>query len=431
MSRRLDRMTRSAVSQRQKLRNSADSDTVADKLRKERSQSKEEQVLVWGPYRDGPDRFRLKISQKGETRNVGFKTREEAATVKADLLAQSEVRQERTIGEAIDGFLHYMAETRCIKPDSVVWTRHHLGWLPSKLQLTSLTAEHAERLYRDQVTAINAKTHKPLAAATHRGRLLLARRVYSWAQKAGLCKQNPFSGVQPVGRENVGKKQLRIDEARRLEAVCLTQARAGYTPAIGALLMMYLGLRQGEVAARLGRDIDDDGRVLWVPSGKTKNAKRRLKIPELLRPLIQELVQKKGPDELLFYPSGHNRFHVAYYHVRVKRLCRLAGVPEVCPHSLRGLHATLALEGGATADAVARALGHGSFAMTERHYASESSVADSRSSRVTHTLAAPVEPMIELSGILKRMPTERLLELLDYLRPQYPAEWHPEDKHQT
>jgi len=431
MTRKLERMTRSAVSQRRRLRIAAESATEAGKLRKERIESKEAEVLVWGPYRDGPSRFRLKISEKGETRSIGFKTREEAETVKAELLAKSAVIQECTVGDAIEGFLHYMAETRCIKPDSVVWTRHHLGWLPSELPLTSLTPEHAERLYREQTTAINAKTHRPLAVTTHRGRLLLARRVYSWAQKAGLCKQNPFSGVQPIGRENVGKKQLRIDEARRLEALCLTQARAGYTPALGALLMMYLGLRQSEVAARLGRDIDDDGRVLWVPSGKTKNAKRRLKIPELLRPLIQELLQSKRPDELLFYPTAHKKFHVAYYHVRVKRLCRQAGVPEVCPHSLRGLHATLALEGGATADAVARALGHGSFAMTERHYATESSVADSRSSRVTNTLAVPLSPMIELSGILNRMPAERLLDLLDYLRPQYPVTGILDDKSQT
>ncbi len=57
------------------------------------------------------------------------------------------------------------------------------------------------------------------------------------------------------------------------------------------------------------------------------------------------------------------------------RLCRLANVPIICPHSLRGLHATLALEGGATADSVAKALGHGSFAMTARH-CTESSVLD-------------------------------------------------------
>ena len=118
------------------------------------------------------------------------------------------------------------------------------------------------------------------------------------------CRQNPFASVQPIGRMNVGKKQLRIDEARRFEAVCLKQAESGDTAAFGALLMIYLGLRQSEVAARVKRDIDDEGRVLWIPSGKTKNAKRRLKIPEHLRPLLLTLLTEKESEDRLFYPPN-------------------------------------------------------------------------------------------------------------------------------
>ena len=106
-----------------------------------------------------------------------------------------------------------------------------------------------------------------------------------------------------IGKQSKGKPQLRIDEARKLEALALKRAQGGDTAALGTLLMIYLGLRQGEVAARVARDIDDDGRVLWVPFGKTKNARRRLKIPEQIRPLVQRLAQSKRPDELLFYPA--------------------------------------------------------------------------------------------------------------------------------
>ena len=152
-----------------------------------------------------------------------------------------------------------------------------------------------------------------------------------------------------------------------------------------------------------------------MTSGKTKNAKRRLKIPEQLRPLIQTLVQTRQPDDLLFFPSKGNP-HPNYYWLQVRRLCRLAGVTVVCAHSLRGLHATLALDGGATADAVARALGHGSFSMTERHYASASSVADSKTNRVAATLAGESTTLIELVSLLKEWPVERQLALLAQVR---------------
>ena len=98
MNAKLDKMTKSAKSQRMKLSAATEEDTLVGKIREERSQSKQEEVSVWGPYRDGPTRFRLKISERGEVRNVCYKTREDAETVKSNLLAQAEERQECTEG---------------------------------------------------------------------------------------------------------------------------------------------------------------------------------------------------------------------------------------------------------------------------------------------------------------------------------------------
>ena len=52
--------------------------------------------------------------------------------------------------------------------------------------------------------------------------------------------------------------------------------------ALALLLMLHLGLRQGEVGARVARDVDAQGRILWIPEGKTENAARRLKVPDLV-----------------------------------------------------------------------------------------------------------------------------------------------------
>lgn len=49
-------------------------------------------------------------------------------------------------------------------------------------------------------------------------------------------------------------------------------------------------------------------------------------------------------------------------------ICTKAAVPRVCAHSLRGLHATLATEAGATPQLVANALGHTSPQVAQRHY---------------------------------------------------------------
>ncbi|MFO0622031.1 MAG: site-specific integrase [Polyangia bacterium] len=375
---------------------------------------------IWGPYRDAPNKYRLKISENGETRSICFRTYEEAELAKARLRDDIASQQVYTIGEAISQFCAHLAETRGIKAESVAWTAAQLEWLPENASLASINQEKAEKLYKELTVTPNPRTGKLLATATHHGRLGLARRLYEFAIKQDMCRNNPFASVTPIGRKRVGKPQLRIDEARRFEQKAIELAQAGDAAALGALLMLHLGLRQGEVAARIARDVDDEGRVLWVPSGKTKNARRRLKVPEVLRPLLLRQVEITPPGALLFY-KGEKVPPTNYFWSQVRRLCHLADVPAVCPHSLRGLHATLALEGGATADAVARALGHGSFSMTARHYASESSVDNAKATKVSSLLGGhePIEaPKAsgpdpdQILGLLKSLPAQQLAELL-------------------
>jgi integrase len=255
-----------------------------------------------------------------------------------------------------------------------------------------------------------------IATATQHLFLWVARQFWVWAIGKGYAKMNPWLKVRRVGKANVGKvaaADRRNPQARSCGDAESTERRCSGVSA--CLLMLYLGLRQGEVAARVVRDIDDDGRVLWIPSGKTRNAKRRLKIPEQMRPLVLKRIQGKNPDELIFYPPNHKTYHRGYFVAQLARLCRLADVPVVCPHGLRGMHATLALEGGATSDAVAKALGHGSFEMTKTHYASASSVANNESGRVAAALAGQ-SPRSELDRLLNQLGQNELESLLIKLR---------------
>jgi integrase len=226
----------------------------------------------------------------------------------------------------------------------------------------------------------------PLSVSTHHFLLILAKGGGKWAQKEGLLSVNPFADVSPLGKRRAGKMQLRIDEAHQLSHVALELAAEGDSAALGVLLMLHLGLRQGEVGARVARDVDAGGKILWVPTGKTKNAVRRLKVPEFLQDPLLRLASQKQPAGLLF-TDGTTPPKRQYFWQKVRRLCTRAQVPLVCPHSLRGLHATLALEAGATSTMVAHALGHGSFAMTAKHYASPKSVQGARTARVAEALA--------------------------------------------
>lgn len=114
-------------------------------------------------------------------------------------------------------------------------------------------------------------------------------------------------------------------------------------------------------------------------------------IPSVLQPLVAALFVRGGkrlrPGDYLFdrgdgEPPGR---WWALYHVR--RICRLAKVPLVCTHSLRGLQASLATKAHATGELVAAQLGHTSPTITQRHYLNPGMVAASRTDRALTVLS--------------------------------------------
>lgn len=325
-----------------------------------------------------------------------FPTREEAENVRSELLREAARRIGLTVGSLVELYRGYLENQRGIKPDSAAHVvAGVLALLPEEASISSLTTEKIRSYYSALTQRPNQRTGKPLSVTTHQVWLQYAKSLGKWAVKAKHLASDPFSGVEPIGKRSVGKVQLTVSEAQKLDALALARARKGDSRSLGVLLMLHLGLRKGEVGARRVRDVDQEGRVLWIQSGKTKNAARRLIVPEVLRPLLVVQTEGKQPGDLLFQTLTGNAPHKMYFWLHLRELCAEAGVPIVCPHSLRGLHATLALEAGATSENVARALGHGSFAMTQKHYATPESVLSNRQQRVSSELGSDVRSRIE------------------------------------
>lgn len=78
-------------------------------------------------------------------------------------------------------------------------------------------------------------------------------------------------------------------------------------------------------------------------------------------PLLELCAGRKSTEPLF----GDVDCHWVGYHVR--RLCKAAGVPEVCPHGLRGTQASISVL-AVPAEHVAAALGQTGPAVTRRHY---------------------------------------------------------------
>jgi integrase len=370
-------------------------------------------IRVNGPYRDR-DRWRIYLIDDSGRKSMLFDSREEAESTKSKLVERATALVERTIGESLDDYRDYRIKVRGVLPKTAEdHCRHLRGLLPIDLPIAALTAEKAHRLYLAYAERPNCYTGKPISVATHQWVLLIGKCWGRWLVKSGVSTVNPFAAVEPIGKPNAGKTQLTRDEAQRLSLVAVEKARSGDDAAIGVLLMLHLGLRQGEVGARVARDVDTDGKVLIIPFGKTLTSRRRLKVPDWLRPYVLSLTLGKEPTELLFSADGRAPRRRQYWWNKVRELCRSAGVPAVCPHSLRGLHATLAIEEGASGDAVAQALGHTSFEMTAKHYASGDSVANARLAKAAETLAPPELPISRdrVGSLLSQLSEEERADL--------------------
>ncbi|HRI54126.1 MAG TPA: site-specific integrase [Pseudomonadota bacterium] len=251
------------------------------------------------------------------------------------------------------------------------------------LRLGDVTERKATALYERATKEPSKKTGLPLRPATHRFYLFVVQSMWKWAQKQGYVQSNPWAEVEPIGRVSAGKPQLRPAEARRFAQLAEQEAVAGSGTALAALCCLSLGLRASEALGLTARDIDVEASEVYVSGTKTAAARRRLKVPGYLNILLGRAAAARPPMERLCGASRQT------LHSTVVAMCARAGVPRVCVHGLRGTHASLAVSGGASVEAVARVLGHTSTKMTLGHYITEEAATAARVAAVDASLSLP------------------------------------------
>jgi integrase len=338
------------------------------------------------------ERFQLRFrAVRGGTVAYETFTRRDAAEARADecraLLAK---RVKLTVDDAIEEYREHL-ERKGRREGTLYVTplRLRLFFAPNlEDPIGSVSPRLAAKLYRRLVDA-KKPDGEPYAVDTHRNALSYARTFGAWCVKQRWWRGNAIDGIEGEGaRRKHGKVQLRIDEARAWfnRAMELAPHEQG---AVAALSSLLLGMRASEIVTRTVRDLDDDGKLLWVEENqrgrwrpKTDAGRRTLEVPDLLQPLLLGLAKGKAREERL-WPEA-----TRYYPRRwVRTICRMARVPLVSAHAMRGLHSTLATDAGATGHLVAGALGHTSFATTAGHYVAPGTVERQRGRKAMRVLS--------------------------------------------
>jgi integrase len=358
---------------------------------------------VLGPYRERDGYFRIIVRQGGRRDPFIFGSEKDAQKAAQAYRLQFAGQLTRTINATIIEYGRYLTEEGR-RPGSIQVAEIRLRaffnnandhkridlrerLITGETLLGALSPDTCVALYRS-LRERPGTSGRTLATDTHQNTLSLAKTFLSWCVKRRYLQANPAAEVEPVGRKRRGKPQLRIDEARKWMAAAIESVGKGEEGAIAALMTLLLGLRASEVVSRVVRDLDDDGRLLWIPDSKTEAGKRTVEVPEVLRPPLREVCVGRKPLDPIFRTAetstGHR--HRQWVLDWVRRLCQRAGLIRVCAHSMRGLHATLATEHGVTGHVVAQALGHTSPAVTYGHYARPGSVQTAQQRAVLRAL---------------------------------------------
>jgi len=263
--------------------------------------------------------------------------------------------------------------------------------------LADMTPAMAQRLYDERVKAVKPDTHQ--------SELIYARAFFQWCiDEKKWLEENPFAKVHPKGELSAGKDKLGLDQSERFLEVCFKDQHPFFGFAAAACLI--LNVRSDELLTRRVCDLDGHGTVLKIreyksefgdATVKSKKSVRDIKIPPQLQERFRALADAAHRGLLVPGQSGWNARLFGTTHKNtllkhVKRLCRLAGVPEVCTHALRGSGADNAVETGYPLELVSRALGHAGTYVTTHNYVGTSSVASSDAARKADRLLSGVSP---------------------------------------
>lgn len=306
-----------------------------------------------------------------------------------------------TVDEAIEEYRGHL-RTKGNKADSIDNTttklrRFFRPVLGSPVLRVSKT--RAAALYEDLRTRPSERTGKPLAADSHRNMLAESKTFLAWCVTRRWLGSNPLAGVVGVGRRRHGKPQLRIDEGRTLRTLCHRLAAAGEDGPIAVLMAMLMGMRAGEIVRCTARDLDDRGRLLWIADAKTEAGRRAIEVPDELRPYLLARSEGKPHDALMFEAKRGGPHWRDWVAEETRRLCRLARVPVVCAHSLRGFMATVAVQAGGASHLVVSTLGHVDISTTLQSYAIRGSAQVAQQRRALDVLGvvpSGKEPAAEL-----------------------------------
>ncbi len=320
-------------------------------------------------------RFRNKYMLDGKPVSDSFETEAEAETAARKFAKEHASETGPTVTALYEKWIQARKEDG--KPESASVRLGIQTMLGKHMEApaASITPKHMVDAYAEARTRIT-KNKRQASVATAQEALKWSRTLWRWSVEKGYVRRDPTAGIKLVGKRNKRKPQIdTMTDLFRFRDRAWELAEGGDRAALGVLVSLYLGPRSSEVRGILARHVDRVAHPRLVIDGtKTENAYRhvRVPLPELWELLCRAADAATSPTERLI-PQHKNTLLC-----RVRSIGREIGLPEdiakkLTFHSLRGMAASLATDGDAAGEAIAKLLGQASCKVTKEHYTRPSS----------------------------------------------------------
>jgi site-specific recombinase XerD len=238
--------------------------------------------------------------------------------------------------------------------------RQFVTWL----QATNVMAYRVDQVERADLTEYLAHLGQQGLSGVSRARKLAALREYfRFLAEHDHIPKSPVTGVDTPKREKHGKTFLRPEEYTRM------LAQAGANPRDYAILQIFLqtGVRISELCALRVEDIDLDGHLLHVRSGKGMQDRAiELEKRGILAVKSWLRVRPEVPNDHLFLSRYGEPLGERGVRKLVAKFRQRAGITKrATPHSLRHTFATYKAEKGVSPFQLQEWLGHASLNTTQ------------------------------------------------------------------
>lgn len=225
-------------------------------------------------------------------------------------------------------------------------------------------------------------SHKPLGATMARECLVLVRRICRYAAHLHLMRSLEID-VKMTKPSMATPATLSKSEQQYLQSYV---EFAPTTRKLGALLMMQMGLRIGEVCGLQWADFDLEHGVLSIErtvkriyvgtgqtrvviqSPKTRSSERKIPIPHGILGMLKQLQQKESCKAWFLTGNESKPVEPRCYRKSLRCYLKSAGVTVVNPHALRHTFATTCLQAGCNIKTLSELLGHASSDITLKRY---------------------------------------------------------------